>query len=101
MNPASDYQAKKIGISLRIDGDISKEVWQNAQWSRQFADMVTGDPGMYNTQVAILWNDTHLYIAFRAEEPFVEATQTKRDSIVFLENDLEVFIDGGDCYYEL
>ena len=29
------------------------------------------------------------------------ATQQVRDSIVFLENDLEVFIDGGDCYYEL
>ena len=31
----------------------------------------------------------------------MEATQTERDSIVFLENDLEIFIDGGDCYYEL
>ncbi len=36
-----------------------------------------------------------------AEEPFVAATQEQRDFIVFLENDLEIFIDGGDCYYEL
>jgi hypothetical protein len=36
-----------------------------------------------------------------AEEPFVEAQLTERDSIIFLENDLELFIDGGDCYYEL
>ena len=63
--------------------------------------MVTGHAGMYNTQAALLWNDTHLYIAFTAEEPFVEAIFTGRDSIVFLENDLEVLIDGGDCYYEL
>ncbi len=48
-----------------------------------------------------LWSNQILYISFWAEEPFVAATQTKRDSIVFLENDLEVFIDGGDCYYEL
>jgi hypothetical protein len=63
--------------------------------------MVTGKAAMYNTQTAILWNDQNLYIAFRAEEPFLEAHLTERDSIIFLENDLEVFIDGGDCYYEL
>ncbi len=63
--------------------------------------MLTGDPVMYHTKTAILWNNTHLYIAFEVEEPFVEAKLTERDSIIFLENDLEVFIDGGDCYYEL
>src|SRR4030095_4468614 len=34
------------------------------------------------------------------EEPFVEAHLTQRDSLIFMENDVEVFIDGGDCYYE-
>ncbi|CAN5438870.1 hypothetical protein BH10BAC2_BH10BAC2_39040 [soil metagenome] len=96
-----DYAAQKISTFIVIDGNINKEVWQNAQWGKRFVDMVTGDAAMYNTQTAILWNTTYLYIAFIAEEPFVEAKQTERDSIVFLENDLEVFIDGGDCYYEL
>ena len=96
-----DYTAKKIPFSIDVDGDIKKEPWQNAIWSRRFVDMVTGNAGMYNTQTALLWNDENLYIAFTAEEPFVEAKQTERDSIVFLENDLEVFIDGYDCYYEL
>jgi hypothetical protein len=96
-----DYQAKKINTSIKIDGDVNKDVWKNAFWSKRFVDMVTDEAGMYNTQTAILWNDTHLYIAFLAEEPFVEAQLTERDSIIFLENDLELFIDGGDCYYEL
>jgi hypothetical protein len=96
-----DYQAKKIDAAIIIDGDVGKEVWKNASWSKRFVDMVTGEAGMYNTKTAILWNDTHLYIAFLAEEPFVEAQLTERDSIIFLENDLELFIDGGDCYYEL
>jgi hypothetical protein len=101
MNIAPDYQAKKINNSIEMDGNIEKEIWKNATWSKRFVDMVTGDAGMYNTQTAILWSDSHLYIAFVAEEPFVEAQLTERDSIIFLENDLEVFIDGGDCYYEL
>ena len=96
-----DYTAQKIASSINIDGNIYKQQWQNALWSKRFVDMVTGDAGMYNTQAALLWNDSFLYIAFKAEEPFVEATLTERDSIIFLENDLEVFIEGRDCYYEL
>ena len=101
MNNPVDYRAQKISSSIIIDGNMKKEIWQNATWSKRFVDMVTGESGIFNTQTAILWNKTHLYIAFIAEEPFTEAKQTIRDSIVFLENDLEVFIDGGDCYYEL
>jgi hypothetical protein len=96
-----DYTAKKIASHIVVDGNLQKEVWQQAAWSGRFVDMVTGQPGLYNTQTAVLWNDEYVYLAFTAEEPFVEALQTGRDSIVFLENDLELFIDGGDCYYEL
>lgn len=96
-----DYTAHKIAGSITVDGNLDKPEWREAKWSKRFVDMVTGQPGMYNTQTALLWNEQHLYIAFYAEEPFTEAYQTTRDSIVFLENDLEVFIDGGDCYYEL
>ncbi|RYC68275.1 carbohydrate-binding family 9-like protein [Spirosoma sordidisoli] len=95
------FSAKKISDTILVDGDLSKAVWQNATWSPRFVDMVTGGQTLYNTQASILWNDTHLYIAFRAEEPNVEAHLTERDSIIFLESDLELFIDGGDCYYEL
>ncbi len=100
MNTTPDYTAKKISSSIVIDGDVKKEVWKNARWSRRFVDLVTAGTALYNTRSAILWNDTHLYLAFYAEERFVEAKLTKRGDIIFLENDLELFIDGGDCYYE-
>ena len=32
--------------------------------------------------------------------PRCRAELTERDAIIFQENDIEVFIDGGDCYYE-
>jgi Carbohydrate-binding family 9 len=62
--------------------------------------MVTGDAAYFDTRAAALWDDENLYIAFWVEEPFVEATLTERDSLIFNENDVELFIDGGDCYYE-
>jgi hypothetical protein len=101
MKEEQDYIAHKIAGSIVIDGDVKKPEWQQAQWSKRFVDMVTGEPGMYNTKSAIVWNDKHVYIAFEAEEPFLEAKLTDRDSIIFLENDLELLIDGQDCYYEL
>lgn len=100
-NQAPHYQAKKIATSITIDGNLEKAIWKNAKWSQRFVDMVTGQAGMYHTQAAILWSETHIYIAFQAEEPFIEATLTERDSILFLENNLELLIDGRDCYYEL
>jgi len=97
----SHYTCLKIQNNITINGDLNKPEWLNAEKSGRFVDMVTGEPGLYDTRSAALWNDEYLYIAFWAEEPFVTAGQKDRDAIVFLDNDLEVFIDGGDCYYEL
>lgn len=100
-NQAAHYMCRKIETTITINGDVNKPEWKDAEKSERFVDMVTGEPGLYDTRSAALWNDENLYMAFWAEEPFVTATQKERDSIIFLENDLEVFIDGGDCYYEL
>jgi len=52
----------------------------------------------------MLWDDRYLYVGAYLEEPNVWATLTERDSIIFEDNDFEVFIDpDGDTheYYEL
>jgi len=50
--------------------------------------------------VALLWDDDYLYFGFTAEETHVWGTLTERDSKIYEENDLEVFIAGRDAYYE-
>lgn len=74
--------------------------WSIAPQSPRFVDMVSGEPGFFDTRAAALWDDHALHIRFWIEEPFVEAHLTERDSLIFNESDVEVFIDGGDCYYE-
>ncbi|MBK8884209.1 MAG: carbohydrate-binding family 9-like protein [Bacteroidales bacterium] len=96
----SSYICYRTSSPISVDGDLDKAVWRNARRSQRFVDMISGTPGFFNTQAAALWDDEALYIAFWIEEPFVEARLTKRDSTIFQENDVEVFIDGGDCYYE-
>ncbi len=101
MRPDADLVARKTSTPITIDGDTRKPAWADAHWSPRFVDMVDAGSALYDTRAALLWDDTHLYIAFRAEEPYVEARLLERDALVFLENDLEVFIEGDDCYYEL
>lgn len=94
------YTCYRTRTAPPLDGRLSGAAWQQAPQSPRFVDMVTGDPAIFDTRAAALWDDQNLYIGFWIEEPFVEAKLTERDALIFLENDVEVFIDGGDCYYE-
>jgi hypothetical protein len=95
------YTAFRAPHPLVIDGRVDKPVWQAASPTPRFVDIGSGAPAPFGTQARILWDDDNLYIGFEAEEPLVSARYTERDSLIFFENDLEVFIDGVDSYYEL
>ena len=89
------YKCKKVTAPIKIDGDLTKQEWQRCEKSHRFVDAVGGDPGLYDTRAALMWDEEALYIGFWCEEPFPKATLTERDSLLWVENDLEVFIDGG------
>ena len=63
--------------------------------------MVSGEPALYDTRVACQWDEERLYVAYWIEEPQVKATLTERDSFIWNDNDVELFVAGDDCYYEL
>lgn len=62
--------------------------------------MATGGPAVLKTDAAVLWDETNQYVAFWIQEPYPVAKLSQRDSLIFRENDVELFIDVGDCYYE-
>lgn len=80
---------------------IDSEPWASATWSGRFVDMVTGRPALYDSRAAALATPDGLRVAFWSEDPYPTATQTERDSIVFADNDVELFLDFGWGYYEL
>ncbi len=94
------YTCYRTSETLEIDGRLDEGSWKKAPRSPRFVDLVTGDPGPWDTRMAALWDDVSLYIAFWVEEPYVQANFTERDSPIYKENDVEVFIAGKDCYYE-
>lgn len=89
---------------LVVDGRLDESAWLATAWSDRFIDIEgRRQPGLA-TRVKMLWDDEHLYIGAELEEPDVWATLETRDSVIFQDNDFEVFIDpDGDthAYYEL
>ena len=94
------YTAHRVSAPLEIDGRLDEESWRHAPRSPRFVDLITGQPTIHDTRAAVLWDDACLYVGFWVEEPFVQATLTERDSLVWSENDVELFIAGKDAYYE-
>ncbi len=90
----------------RIDGRLDDACWMDAIWTEPFID-IEGDRKprpRFETRAAMRWDDEHLYIAAKLEEPHVWGTLTERNSVLFQDPDFEVFIDpDGDHhnYYEL
>ena len=96
----AQYTCYRTPDPITIDGKLKEHVWDIAPESPRFVDVVSGAPGLYDTRSSLLWDDSYLYVGFRVEEPYVRGELEERDDIIFMENDIEVFIDGGDTYYE-
>jgi hypothetical protein len=100
------YLCGRASGPVRIDGRLSDRAWQRASWTDAFVDIegsLKAAP-QHTTRVKMLWDDRFLYIGAMLEEPHVWGTLTRRDTVIFYDNDFEVFIDpDGDNheYYEL
>tara|TARA_R110002050_G_scaffold204522_4_gene340163 strand:- start:85203 stop:86276 length:1074 start_codon:yes stop_codon:yes gene_type:complete len=98
------FVAYKTSEKIVIDGEANDSSWEKATWSQAFVDIEGTKKPKYNTQVKMLWDDTYYYILAKLDEPHVWANLKQRDTIIFYNNDFEVFIDpNGDAqtYYEL
>ncbi len=92
--------AHKVTQELTIDGLLGEPDWQKYPPSSKFVDLVSGRPAVHDTTVNVLWDENYLYVGYRIEEPNVEAKFTERDSPIYQDNDVELFIAGEDAYYE-
>ncbi len=100
------YVCYRTASAVMPDGILNEQAWALAPWTEYFGDIegsAKPEP-KYKTRAKLLWDDTHLYIAAELEEPHVWATLKQPDTVIFYDNDFEVFIDpDGDthAYYEL
>ena len=103
---AKGYVSYRVATPIEIDGRIDDDAWKKVPWTDPFVD-IEGDVRprpRFQTRAKMLWDDTYFYVAALLEEPHVWGTLTKHDSVIFHDNDFEIFIDpDGDNheYYEI
>ncbi len=99
------YVCYRATDAPKIDGLLDDAAWQAVPWTEDFRD-IEGDrkpQPRFRTRAKMLWDDKYFYIGATLEEPHVWGTLTQHDSVIFNDNDFEVFIDpNGDNlqYYE-
>ena len=97
------YVCYQTTSPIHIDGNLDENDWGKAPWTEDFVDIEgSRKPApRFRTRAKMLWDKEYFYIGAELEEPHVWATLTKHDSVIFNDNDFEVFIDpdGTNHHY--
>jgi hypothetical protein len=88
------YECLRVLSPIQIDGKLDDAAWRKAPWTSDFVDIegASKPRPKFRTRVKMLWDEHYLYIAAELEEPDVKATLTEHDSVIFKDNDFEVFL---------
>ena len=87
------YIVTKTTTPLIIDGIADEAAWNNSKFTDKFIDIEGLKTPKYDTRVKMLWDDKYLYVYALMDEPHIWGNITKRDAIIYLNNDFEVFLD--------
>lgn len=100
------YVCYRTDGKIKIDGKLTEAVWQKAEATAPFVD-ISGEgfpTPKYETTAKMLWDDEYLYVGAVLREDDIKARLTQRDTIIYYDNDFEIFIDpdgDGHNYFEI
>ena len=97
------YVCQRTRSAIIVDGRLEEIAWQRAKPLSPMRDL-SGAPAQYQAAIYMTYDAQYLYIAARLPEKNLTATLTERDSIIYRDDDFEVFIDPtctGTNYLEL
>jgi hypothetical protein len=99
------YDCHHTTTPIVIDGKLDDPAWSSALWTSDFVDIEgpSKPAPRFRTRTKLIYDDKYLYIAAEIEEPNVTGSLTKHDSVIFRDNDFEVFIKplpNTESYYE-
>jgi len=88
--------------AITIDGNLDEPAWKEVPWTEDFLDIQgTSKPTpRFKTQAKMRFDDDFLYIGARLEEPQLTASINVTNSIIFRDNDFEMFINpSGNLHF--
>lgn len=98
------YIVTKTTNDIIIDGKAVETSWKNAKFTDKFIDIEGIKTPKFDTKVKMLWDDEFLYVYAELNEPHVWGNLKQRDTIIYYNNDFEVFVDpagNGISYAEV
>lgn len=95
------YKTTRLSPEV-LDGNLEKPVWAEVDWTQDFVDISTGIGPMWRTRAKIRWDDKYLYVAAQLDDPKAWATLKEDDTVIYYDNDFEVFVDpnGSTHFYK-
>ena len=95
VNPKT-YVVYKADSTINIDGIADEKIWKETPFTEDFIDIEGRKIPNQNTKVKMLWDKDFLYVYAKLEEKDIWADITKRDAVIFYNNDFEVFINPSN-----
>ncbi|KAF0690257.1 Aste57867_18331 [Aphanomyces stellatus] len=91
------YAAKHLnGASIVVDGSLDDAAWVDAPWTSSFTDIqgpAYWSQPWFKTQVKMRYDDRFLYVGAYLQDTNIWAKLTQRNSVIFNDNDFEIFVD--------
>lgn len=90
---------------FHLDGRLDKDFWKDIPFTDEFPDIEGSIRPVprFRTRAKLAWDQENLYIGAVLEGDEIWANLTEHDSVIFNDNDFEIFIDPDSdtqAYYE-
>jgi len=101
-------KAMEVKDEINLDGLLDEDTWREAEWQGDFVQLKPspGTPARAETRVAVAFDETHIYAAFRCYNPTGPSANskiTRRDGNMDMDNAVTLYLDSfhtrRDCYY--
>ena len=90
------YVVSKTNEPIFIDGKDEELAWKNAIYSDDFIDIEGIKIPNQKTNVKMLWGSKYLYVFAKLNEKHIWGDITRRDEVIYYNNDFEVFINPNN-----
>jgi len=103
-----EYECFRTGGKIDVDGILDEPSWKAAKALSPLVE-IRGAGNEYpqpvkETEIKMLWDEENLYVGAVIHEDNIIATLTQKDTIIYKENDFEIFLDprgNGEGYFEI
>ncbi len=88
------YQVRLTSAPIKVDGRLDDDAWKKASFVGDFVNNSDGSRSDYKTDAKVLYDDNYIYFAFRCVDDNIWSTMKRRDEHLWLEEVVEVFLQG-------